>query len=79
MIRMIGTFNRTKPSAIVRDISSDYDKALSSYFGSSTPDVGAARGAHSHILLLSAPTEPKLRFSRSCPAILIVALSRMLL
>lgn len=47
MIRMGGTFNRTKPSAIVRDISSDYDKALSSYFGSSTPDVGAARGSHS--------------------------------
>ena len=44
---MGGTFNRTKPSAIVREISSDYDKALSAYFGSATPDVAAARGSHS--------------------------------
>ena len=44
---MGGTFNRTKPSAIVREISSDYDKALSAYFGSAPPDVDAARGSHS--------------------------------
>ena len=47
MIEMGGTFNRTKPYAIVREISSDYDKALSTYFGTSTPDVAAARGSHS--------------------------------
>ena len=44
---MGGTFNRTKPSAIVREISSDYDNALSAYFGSAPPDVDAARGSHS--------------------------------
>ena len=44
---MGGTFNRTKPAAIVREISSDYDKALSTYFGTAAPDVAAARGSHS--------------------------------
>ena len=44
---MGGTFNRTKPSAIVREISRDYDKALSTYFGTTTPDVATARGSHS--------------------------------
>ena len=76
---MGGTFNRTKPSAIVREISSDYDKALSAYFGSATPDVAAARGLILRISQHSVPMGLRLRFSRSCRVTPIAASSRTLL
>ena len=43
---MGGSHNRVKGSAIVREVSRDFEAALSSYFGTSAPDFVAATGSH---------------------------------
>ena len=43
---MPGAFDRSRKSAVVRSISSNYSKALSSYFGTRTPDSKEAQGSH---------------------------------
>ena len=43
---MPGAYDRSRKSAVVRSISSNYSKALSSYFGTRTPDPKEAQGSH---------------------------------
>ena len=38
--------HRKRSRAVVREVSSNFDQALSSYFGTHTPDPIAARAAH---------------------------------
>jgi dimethylargininase len=38
--------HRKRSRAVVREVSSNFDQALSSYFGTHTPDPAAARAAH---------------------------------
>tara|TARA_X000000368_G_scaffold412316_1_gene398515 strand:+ start:971 stop:1768 length:798 start_codon:yes stop_codon:yes gene_type:complete len=41
-----GAYDRSRKSAVVRSISSNYSKALSSYFGTKTPNQEEAIGSH---------------------------------
>lgn len=43
---MGGSHNRTKQSAIVRGVSKDFATAISTYFGTRTPDFESASGSH---------------------------------
>ena len=43
---MPGVFDRKRGRAIVRKISEEYDKALSTYFGTKKPDKEAAKSQH---------------------------------
>ena len=43
---MPGAYDRSRKSAVVRSISSNYSKALSSYFGTKTPNQEEAQGSH---------------------------------
>ncbi len=43
---MPGAYDRSRKSAVVRSISSNYSKALSSYFGTKTPNKEEAQGSH---------------------------------
>ncbi len=44
---MPGAYDRSRKSAVVRSISSNYSNALSSYFGTKIPNQEEARGSHS--------------------------------
>lgn len=43
---MPGAYDRSRKSAVVRSISSNFSNALSSYFGTKTPSYEAAVGSH---------------------------------
>ena len=43
---MPGAYDRSRNSAVVRSISSNYSDALSSYFGTKTPIYEEAVGSH---------------------------------
>ncbi len=43
---MPGAYDRSRRAAVVRRVSPNFDKALSKYFGTQTPDPIAAQGAH---------------------------------
>ena len=41
-----GAYDRSRKSAVVRGISSNYSNALSNYFGTKTPSYEDAAGSH---------------------------------
>lgn len=43
---MPGAYDRSRKSAVVRSISSNFSQALSSYFGTKTPNQEEAQGSH---------------------------------
>jgi len=43
---MPGAYDRSRKEAVVRLVSPNFDRALSKYFGTHTPDPVAAQGAH---------------------------------
>ena len=43
---MPGAYDRSRKSAVVRNISSNFSNALSNYYGTKTPSYEAAVGAH---------------------------------
>ncbi|GIS92362.1 MAG: hypothetical protein CM1200mP21_06570 [Candidatus Poseidoniales archaeon] len=44
---MPGAYDRSRRAAVAREISPNFDKALSAFFGTGTPDpVGAPKGSH---------------------------------
>ena len=43
---MPGAYDRSRRAAVVRRVSPNFDKALSKYFGTQTPDPVAAQGSH---------------------------------
>ena len=43
---MPGSYDRSRKAAVVRQISNNFDQALSVYFGTQTPDPEAAQGSH---------------------------------
>ena len=43
---MPGAYDRSRREAVVRRVSPNFDRALSKYFGTRTPDPVAAQGAH---------------------------------
>ena len=52
---MPGAYDRSRKEAVVRLVSPNFDKALSKYFGTRTPDPVAAQGAHdAYVTALSA-------------------------
>jgi len=52
---MPGAYDRSRKEAVVRLVSPNFDRALSKYFGTHTPDPVAAQGAHdAYVTALSA-------------------------
>ena len=43
---MPGAYDRSRREAVVRLVSPNFDRALSKYFGTKTPDPVAAQGSH---------------------------------
>ena len=43
---MPGAYDRSRRAAVVRRVSPNFDRALSKYFGTQTPDPVAAQGSH---------------------------------
>ena len=52
---MPGAYDRSRRAAVVRRVSPNFDKALSKYFGTQTPDPVAAQGSHdAYVMALQA-------------------------
>ena len=43
---MPGAYDRSRNAAVVREISANFEAAVSSFFGTRTPNREAAQGAH---------------------------------
>ena len=56
---MPGAYDRSRNAAVVRQISTNFEAAVSSFFGTRTPNREVAQGAHDAYCLLYTSPSPR--------------------